>query len=118
MAHDVDGRVYEQHSAYGYGEHLEEVWEWVECVVVDGVALGPICSWTDKLHDIVRCVKRGDLHEELEDLVRDRAWGVRIDIEGLGGTCPSETVEVEEEVDGVDEDVRYCQRSFLRVFFC
>ena len=50
--------------------------------------------------------------------MRDRAWGVRINIEGLGGPCPSETAEVEEEIDGVDEDVGECQRSFLaRLFF-
>ena len=49
--------------------------------------------------------------------MRDGAWWVLIDIEWLGGPCPSETAEVEEEVDGVDEDVGECLRSFLRVFF-
>ena len=92
--------------------------ERVERVVVDGVALGPICGRTDKLHDVVRCVERGDLHEELEDLVRDRAWGVQIDIEGLRGPCPAETAKVEEEVDGVGKIVRDRQQPFFaRLFF-
>ena len=59
--------------------------EWVECIVVDGVTLRPICGQMDELHDVVRCVERGDLHEELEELVRDRTWGLRIDVEWLGG---------------------------------
>ena len=94
------------------------MWEWIECVVVDGVALGPICSRTDELHDIVRRAERGNLHEELEELMRVRTWRVRIDLEGLGGPCRAETAEVEEEVDGVDEDVGECQQALLRVFFC
>ena len=94
------------------------MWEKVECVVVDVVALRPIRGRTDELHGVVRCVELGDLYGELEELMRDRAWGVWIDIEWLGGPCPAETAEVEEEVDGVDEDVGECQRLFLRVCFC
>ena len=30
--------------------------EWIEGIVVDSVALGPIRTRTDELHDIVRCV--------------------------------------------------------------
>ena len=40
--------------------------------------------------------------------MRDRAWGVR---------SPADTAEVEVEVDGVDEDVGECQRSFFARLF-
>ena len=34
-----------------------------KCGSVDGVALGAVCGWTGELHDLVRCIERGNLHE-------------------------------------------------------
>ena len=68
LVHDVDGGVDDDHAAYGDAGYLDEARERVEGVVEDGVALEAVCGWTHELHEVVRCVKRGDLDQEFDEL--------------------------------------------------
>ena len=84
LVHDVDGGVDKDHAADRDGQHVEKVREWVEGIVVNGVAFGTISSRTDELHHVVRGVERRYLDQELEKLVGDRPWWVGIIVERLG----------------------------------
>jgi len=68
LVHDVDRGVDGDHAAEGDAGYLEEAREDVEGVVEDGVALEAVCGWAHELNGVVRCVERGDLDHEFEEL--------------------------------------------------
>ena len=68
VVHYFDGGVNDDRGAEGDRRYEEKARKWAEGLIEDGATFEAGCGWTNKLHEVVRCIECGDLDQEFKEL--------------------------------------------------